>query len=106
RTREHAVRASDASRLQRASDDAIFAAFDRIGRTDERAGRLLAVHADHWHSGDAVRPIEEVDVNHRHAAMAVTFGASGYARLAADATGRIDEELVRGHQSLRSMGAR
>ena len=35
--------------------DAVLALLDRVGRADQRAGRLVAVHADHRHRGDRVR---------------------------------------------------
>ena len=53
RARQHAVRAGDAARLQRAADDAVLALLDGVRRADQRAGRLVAVHADHRHGGDA-----------------------------------------------------
>ena len=69
-TRQHAVRAGDAARLQSAADDAVLPLLDRIGRTHQRARRFVAVHADHRRRGDRVRPVDVVHVDHRDAAMA------------------------------------
>src|SRR3989442_13236799 len=40
RARQHAIRTSDAARLDRAMNDAILSLFDRICRTDARARRI------------------------------------------------------------------
>jgi hypothetical protein len=55
-------------------------------------GRLLAVHAHHRHGLDTGGTIDELEMNHRFAAMRIAFGAGLHARLTTDAAARIDEE--------------
>src|SRR6185369_2984812 len=93
RAGDDAVAARDAARLASALHDAIAGALDRIGRADLRAGRLLAVHAHHRHGLDRRGAIDVLEVDHRVTAVGVALGAGLDARLAADATAGIDEEL-------------
>src|SRR5690606_36465148 len=93
RARDDAVAARDAARLARALHDAIAGALDRVGRAHLRAGRLLAVHADHRDGLHRRVTIDELEVDHRVALVRVALGARLRAAAAADTAARIDEEL-------------
>ena len=96
---QHAVRASDAARLEGAVNDAVFGLLDRIRRTDSCARRILAVHADDGRGLRAGGAVDELEVNHGAATMRVAFHAGLHAGLAADAARRIDEELESVHDA-------
>src|SRR5689334_18353629 len=89
----HAVSAGDTARLARTLHDAVAGALDGVGRTHLGAGRLFAVHATDGYRLHRPRAIDELEVDHRLALVGVAFGASLHARLATDASTRIDEEL-------------
>src|SRR6266702_5649006 len=81
-------------------DDAVIALLDRVGGTHHGASRLFAVPADIGCGRRRSLPINEVEIDHRHPAMGFTFRTGFDARLAADATRRIDVEFVIVHQAL------
>jgi hypothetical protein len=95
RTGDDAVAAGDAPRPARRLDDAVAGALDGVGRADLGAGRLLAVHADDRDGLDALGAADELEVDHRLAAMRVALRAGVEAGLAADAAAGIDEEMER-----------
>src|SRR6185369_16257657 len=71
RTGQHAVRAADAARLERALDDAFGCLFDGVGGADLRANRVLAVHTDLGRRLHAVAPLDRLEVDERAAAVCV-----------------------------------
>src|SRR5262249_42483156 len=90
---QHAVAARDAPRLARALNNAVAGPLDRIRRTDFRARRLLAMHANDRDGLHALRSFDIFEMNHRHTAMRVALRACLHARLATDAAVGIDEKL-------------
>ena len=98
RAGEHAVRAADAARLERALHDAVRRLLDGVGRADLRADRVLAVHADLRRGLHAVAPLDRLEMDHRAPAVRVALAAGLHARLAADAARVVDEEGELAHR--------
>src|SRR5690606_31730517 len=94
-TRENAVVARDAAWLPRALHHPVARALDRVGGTDLRARRRVAVHTHHGHRLWRMRAIDVVQLDHRMAPVRVTLGTCLHTRVAPDAAVRIDEELER-----------
>ena len=94
RARVDAVAAIEAARLQRRHHDAVLRNLDRVRRTNERARRLLAVHADGRHRRSRLGAVDVVDKDHRVAFVRRALAARGDAGAAADATLRIDEHCL------------
>src|SRR5262249_24946258 len=97
RAGQNAVRTTDASRLERAVNDAVFRLLDRIGRAHAGARRIFAMHADDRRRLRAEGPVHKLEMDHRPAAMRVALHARLHAGLAADASRGIDEELEAVH---------
>lgn len=94
RTGIHAVATVEAARLQGRHDDAVLGNFDRIRGTDERAGRLVAMHANSRHRGGRFGAIDVVDKDHRVAFVRRALAARSHTRAAANAALRIDEHRL------------
>src|SRR5262249_19733527 len=84
-TREHAIGASDAARLQGALDNAVMGLLDRIGWADSRADRILTVHAHLRRSLHAVAALDCFEVDQRSPAVCIALSARVHAGLAPDA---------------------
>src|SRR5690606_21039122 len=98
RTREHAVVAGNAPRLARGLHHAVLGALDGIGRTDLGARWRIAVHAHDGCRLCGVRTVHVVELDHRLALVRIALRARLDARLTADTSAGIDEELEgRGH---------
>ena len=80
--------------FERRLHDAVLALLDGVGGADLRAGGVVAVHADVGRGGDGLRAVDEVEVDHRDAAMGVALLAGLEAGLAADAARRVDVEFA------------
>src|SRR5215467_4452198 len=93
------------TQFARGLNDPILTFLDRIRRTDLGTRRLVAVEADVRRRLNPLGPIDEVEVDHRHAAMRVALLAGLETRLAADAARRVDVELKSKHGLLFSSGA-
>src|SRR6185503_17242328 len=91
--RQYTVAAGDTAWLACRLHYAVAGSLDRVRRAHLGAGRLLAVHADDRNGLDTVRPVDELEMDHRIAPMGVALGARLHARLAADAAVGIDEEV-------------
>src|SRR5262249_43818880 len=97
-TSEDAVRTADAARLQGRLHNAVLALFDGLGRTNHPDGGLVTMPADVSGGGGGSAAIEEVEIDHRIAAVRFTLFASFDARLAANTPRWIHVELVTVHQ--------
>src|SRR5262249_11754249 len=94
RAREGAVPAADAALRHRGEDDPLRVDLDRVRRADARARRVGAVHADGRRGLDGLGAGQEVQVDHRVAAVPGTLAARLLAGAAADAAIRVDVERL------------
>ncbi len=90
----YAVAAVETTRFQRGHDYAIVGYLDGISRTNQRACRFIAVHADRRHRGGGFGSVNVVDEDHRIAFVGRAFAASGDAGPAANTALRIDEHRL------------
>jgi hypothetical protein len=75
-------------------DNAIFSLLDRIRGADFGTCGTVAVHADGRNSCGGPVPVNEIDMDHRIAAMGFAFGTSIDAGFTPDAPRGIDEKTV------------
>src|SRR6185503_8951486 len=93
-TRIDAVTAIETAWLERRHHDAVIRNLDRIRRTNECTGRLLAMHADSRHRCCCLGSIDVIDKDHRVTLVCGAFAAGSDTGTAADATLRIDEHRL------------
>jgi hypothetical protein len=93
--RQHAIVAGDTTRLTRRLHDTVRGALDGVGRTNLGASWRIAMHADHRGRLRRLRAIENIQLDHRVAAMGIAFTTGLDAGIASDAARRIQEESPR-----------
>ena len=89
-----AVAAVETARFERGHDHAVVGYLNRICRTDQRARRFVAVHADGRHRRGSFGAINVVNEDQWIAFVGGAFATGGDAGPAANAALRIDEHCL------------
>src|SRR6185295_9321756 len=82
RTGKHTVVAGNTARLKSSLYHAISSLLNRIGRTHLGASWRIAMQADHGCGLNRVRPVDEVEMNHRISLMSLALAAGLHTGLA------------------------
>lgn len=99
-TREHAIGTSDATRNRSALNDPVGRFFDRVGRTNSRANRILAMHAHLRSRLHTVSATYRLQMDHRVTFVRIAFLTRLHARLAADTSRIVNKKRSLAHVAL------